>query len=822
MRTCDKIGLIALVAATSLGGNVSFAAANGADAPQLSLRNWRAPVQAVREAVPGFVWLEAEGFRDYGKWHLDTQFVHKMGSAYLLAAAVGTPVKDASTSFDVPRAGTWHAWARTKDWVPAHSPGMFALAVNGRESPVLGASGKPGWRWERAGAYDLAAGPCEVRLVDKSGWFGRCDAVLFTTDAAYVPPEADEPLALERRRLLGQPETVSDAGDFDVVVVGAGTTGMGAAIAAARAGARTALVQDRPVLGGNASMELGVGIHGASHAHPNARESGLIEEAKLIRAGRKCRNMSEAYLLQAQGETNLTLFLNERMTKVELSGRGHLSAVLAQNTLTGGWTRWRAAQFVDCTGDGWLGYYAGVPYRMGREGQSAFGEEEAPEQPDATTMSGVILGNGTWCFARRETDHEVPYETPVWARVLPDGWTRRLKPVARGRGGFTAAWWIEHAGDIDDFADPERARDELVKISLAYWGWGKNTWEHRHLLKNHELTWVPFLDARRETLRLEGAYILTGNDQKAARVFPDRISYGGWPMDTHDPLGMMNPNGNGYWKHHPPLPIYTIPYRILYNPDFDNLLFAGRCASVSHMALGSVRVEATLATLGQVCGTAAAICAREGLSPKALGDTRMPSFQQRLLKDDLYIPELANADPADLARRATVTASSAQDRLTFAGSSTVRWHGVGHKNKQVPGRKDLLYAEGAAPRAVIDGVSRIVGDAAHAWVSDAHADLPQTLTLTWPEPVTAREVRLTFDTDLMPTQPDPSLPKCLVKDYDVEVLADGTWTKVASENGNFLRHRVHAFPPRAITALRLVCRATWGDPSARVFEVRVY
>ena len=200
-----KIGLIALAAATSLGENALFAAANGADAPQLSLRNWRAPVQAAREAVPGFVWLEAEGFRDYGKWHLDTQFVHKMGSAYLLAAAVGTPVKDAATSFDVPRAGTWHAWARTKDWVPAHSPGKFALAVNGRESPVLGASGKPGWRWERAGAYDLAAGPCEVRLVDKSGWFGRCDAVLFTTDAAYVPPEAEEPLARERRRLLGQP-----------------------------------------------------------------------------------------------------------------------------------------------------------------------------------------------------------------------------------------------------------------------------------------------------------------------------------------------------------------------------------------------------------------------------------------------------------------------------------------------------------------------------------------------------------------------------------------------------------------------------------------
>ena len=790
-----------------------------------SCREWRAPVKQVREAVKGFLWLEAEGFEKYGAWRLDTQFVHKMGSAYLLAPSAGEPVQDALTHVRIPRAGTWRLWARTKDWAPPHSPGKFLVSVARRESKVLGASGKLGWRWEQAGDFDLEPGLAGIRLVDKSGYFARCDALLLTTDLAYVPPDDGEALAAERQRLQGLPTEVADGGSFDVVVVGAGTTGMGAAVAAARNGAKTALVFDRPVLGGNASAELGVSIHGASHAHPNAREGGLIEEMKLLRAHRKCANASQAYAWQARETKNLELFPDQRDHKVEKSGAGRLDAVLGLGTLTGGWTRYRAKMFIDCTGDGWVGYYAGVPHRFGREGQDEFGEAEAPETADRRTMSGVIITDRTWCFSFKDMGRPVAYETPEWARVLPADFRRKLKPQVRGRGGFSAAWWIEHSGDVDDLEDPEGARDELVKISFAYFGWGKNEWEHRDLLKNYGLKWVPFIDGRRETMRLMGDYILTGNDQKSATMFPDRISYGGWPMDTHDPLGMTNPNGNGYWRVHPNLPIYSIPYRILYNPKFENLFFAGRCSSVTHMALGSVRVESTLATLGQACGTAAKMCIDCGLTPRELGERRIRELQQLLLKEDQYIPGLKNEDPDDLARRATVSATSSQDRIRFAGSPSVNWaigqSKIGFRHHPDPDCAGGFYSEGASPAAVIDGVTRIVGHAAHAWVSDATKSLPQALTLTWERPVRAAEVRLTFNSDLMPTHP-AAMPAQLIKGYDVEVQSQGRWETVATESDNWRRLAVHGFEPREITALRLTCKETWGDPSAQVFEVRVY
>ena len=801
-------------------------AATAAEPPKgASYREWRAPVQQVREHVKGFLWLETEGFEKYGKWRLDTQFVHKMGSAYLLAPSAGTPVQDALTHVRIPRDGTWRLWARTKDWVPTHSPGKFVITVRGQESKVLGASGKPGWRWEQAGEFELKAGLAGIRLVDRSGYFARCDAILLTTDLAYVPPDGDEPLAKERQRLQGLPAEIADGGSFDVVVVGAGTTGMGAAIAAARNGAKTALVFDRPVLGGNASVELGVGIHGASHAHPNAREGGYIEEMKLLKSHRKLANASQAYALQAQAAKDLALFPDRRVLKVEKSGAGHLESVLALDTLTGGWTRYRAKMFIDCTGDGWVGFYAGVPVRFGREGQEEFGEAEAPETPDRRTMSGVIITDGSWCFSLKDAGHPVAYETPEWARVLPPDFRRKLKPVVRSRGGFTAAWWIEHSGDVDDLEDPEGARDELVKISLDYFGWGKNKWEHRDLMKNYTITWIPFIDGRRETMRLMGDYLLTGNDQKAATMFPDRISYGGCPMDTHDPLGMTNPNGNGYWRVHPYLPLYSIPYRILYNPKFDNLFFAGRCSSVTHMALGSVRVESTLATLGQACGTAAKMCIDGGLTPKQLGERRIRDLQQLLMKQDQYIPGLKNEDPEDLARGASVSATSSQDRIRFAGTSSIGWSisqkSGAFRHHRDPEREGFFYSEGASPAAVIDGVSRIVGHEAHAWVSDETQPLPQTLTLEWKRPVRASEVRIVFNSDLMPTYP-AAMPAQLVKAYDVEVKAGGRWETVVTETDNWRRLAVHGFGSREITALRLVCKETWGDPSAQVFEVRVY
>ena len=627
------------------------------------LARFRKPPVENKMVVDGFLWVEAEDFADYGEWRIDTQFVHKMGSAYLLAGGVCQPIKDAVTEVIVPQAGTYRVWVRTRNWLKDFAPGKFTVAVNGkRAAKVLGAGKPEVWAWEPAGEFELAKGAAKLALVDLSGAFARCDALLLTRDLAYTPPEELEAVQRERARLTGAPQEVADAGAFDVVVVGAGTAGCGAAVAAARTGAKTALVQDRPVLGGNASIELGVPTCGAAVSHPNAREGGLNEEANLIRAKNGYHKMSEAYHIQAAGEKNLTVFNNSRVTGVELKGKA-IAAVKAVNTLTLAPSRVRGKLFIDCTGDGWVGAYAGAVSRFGRESRDEFGETAAPPQEDRITMSGCIMGNLSLSYRAENTGRPVSYTPPEWAVKLlpPEQFCRKPK----GLGG---QWWLEHPGDFDDLEDPERARDELVRISFAYWGWIKNAWEDKAKARDFAMTYVPHVDARRETRRLIGDYILKQQDAEAGTMFPDRISYGGWSLDVHNPKGIHSgKEGPYYYDGH--VPIYSIPYRTIYSANVPNLFFAGRCMSVTHIALGTVRVEATLSTVGQAAGTAAALCVRRGASPRELGERHLKELQQQLLKDDQYIPELANEDPADLARSAKVTASSTRGYIEFAKSS---------------------------------------------------------------------------------------------------------------------------------------------------------
>ena len=760
-------------------------------------------IRRPHEVVPGFVFVEAEDFEDYGRWRLDTQFVHKMGSAYLIAPGVGSPIGPARTTVDLPRAGRWRTWVRTKDWLPAFSPGRFALSVGGRRSRELGASKREGWSWELAAEFDLEAGSHQLSLDDLSGAFARCDAVLLTTDLSYRPPDEVERLAAERDRLLGRPDKCFGRGSYDVLVVGAGPAGVTAAVAAARGGVRVALVGDRPVLGGNASDEIGVNMCGAAESHAAARETGLAEEAVCLRTRHPGPGMSNSYSALAAGETNLTVFCNERMVAACASD-GRVRTVTCRNTLTGARSVLSARLFVDATGDGWLGYFAGADYREGREGQAEFGELCAPERPDKLTMSGLLHEPGVGvCYRYEETEGSVDYRTPVWARVLPAGFSR---PVRNLRG----QWWIEHAGTIDDCAEPERARDELIRISFAYWGWLKNDSPHREKARNCRLAEIPILAGRRESRRLMGDVVLTANDCLQGRVFDDAVAYGGWPLDTHDPRGMTAAQSDGYWVHHPDVPLYTIPYRCLYSRNVANLFMAGRDISASHMALGSTRVQQTCAVIGQAVGTAAALCLRHAVGPRELGQTRIRELQQILLKDDAYIPGFRNADARDFARRARVTASS-------ACGSFVR-HAPNARGFARPA--DVVYTN-ASPSAVVDGVSRAEGNEAHAWASEA--GLPQWLRLDFPEAVLAREVRVTFDTNLeLRAKPRPSDP-VLVKAYSIEGSEDGkTWLPLAAEADNFRRLRVHRFSPLHLKSVRLTVRETHGARHAFVSEVRVY
>jgi hypothetical protein len=630
------------------------------------MEEFRKPVRAVSSLVPGFLWIDAEDFADYGGWRIDTQFVHKMGSAYLLVAGMGTPVADAQTTVQIPEAGRYRLWVRARDWFPEHSPGRFQVLVDGKASEVVfGQEMDDRWQWRSGGLFDLAAGPTRLVLRDRTGYFARCDALILSTDLDYVPPEDLPGIRSERARLTGLSLEPQESGDFDVIVVGAGSAGSPAAIAAARYGAKTALIQDRPVLGGNASVELGVGVSGAGSRHANARESGIIEEAGRIKARYRHPRMSEPFRVLVEAEPNLAVLVNRHVFAVEMAGPKRIAAVRAIDTLTGEIHVYRAKQFIDCTGDGWVGYFAGAEYRMGRESREEFGEDLAPPEADRITMSGCLMGNLALGYRAEDVGKPVDYVPPPWAAKLP------TEDFGRAIRGFTSGhWWLEHEGTVDDLADPERARDELVRITFGYWDYVKNHWPERAAARNYDLVYIPHGDAKRETRRLMGDYLLKQQDTQQGVMFPDRISYGGWSLDVHHPLGIYS-GGEGPFDFNPPVPIYSIPYRCLYSVNIDNLLLAGRHVSVTHVALGTVRVQGTLATLGQAAGTAAAMCIERGVDPRQLGRDAIGNLQQTLLKNDQYIPGLRNEDPADLARSAKVRASSSAALQRFDKSRVV-------------------------------------------------------------------------------------------------------------------------------------------------------
>ncbi|MGC9319202.1 MAG: FAD-dependent oxidoreductase, partial [Armatimonadota bacterium] len=626
----------------------------------------RPPTREIRMVEAGFIWIETEDFDDYGGWQLDNEFVHLMGSPYLIAAGIGTPVEDATVGVELPRAGRWRLWARARDWLPDFSPGTFRVLVDGEEiGPVLGRDPSGQWRWQSLGEVGLSAGRHTLALHDLTGYYGRCDALLLTTDMGYTPPEELEALERERARLTGRSLQPKLVGEFDVIVVGAGVAGSCAALAAARHGASTALIDDRPVPGGNASRELGVPISGASCCHPHARESGIVEELLGLQARWGYPRMSGPIQRAVDAEPSLQLFLNQRVVDVVMADDGTIAAAKAVHTVTGEYSLYRGRVFIDCTGDGWVGFYAGAEYRFGREARSEFDESLAPQMPDEITMSGCIMGQ---CVGYRAEDagEPVQYTPPPWAPKFESAERFGRNP----RGFASGEWWLEHPGTIDDIEHAEEARDELIRITFGYWDYIKNVWPERERARNYRLAFVPIHDAKRESRRLVGDYILTQNDVQSARLFPDRISYGGWPLDVHHPEGIYS-GPEGPFDFDPHVPIYSIPYRILYSRTIGNLLMAGRDVSVTHVALGSVRVQGTLGPLGQAAGTAAAMCIQHGTTPRGIYEQHITTLQQTLLRDDMYIPRLRNEDPDDLARPAAVTASSSMIGRAF-GRGDVR------------------------------------------------------------------------------------------------------------------------------------------------------
>ncbi len=448
----------------------------------------------------------------------------------------------------------------------------------------------------------------------------------------------------------------------DLCVIGGGLSGTFAAIAAARLGAKVVLMQDRPMLGGNASSEIRMWVRGARGRFN--MESGLVGELRerLHRYNPEMLpSKFDAILWDMVKENeNITLLLNTSCLSAE-TNEGHIASVTGWQLTTYTYITVTADYFADCSGDSILAPLTGAAWRKGREAREEYGETIAQETADDKTMGLSVF------LCARETDHPVSFTPPPFANVYESDADfsgvkgGHIKELGRGhdlRNGEENLWWIELGGDMDSLHDAECVRDELLRTVWGVWDHIKNRGDHG--MENWELEWVGFLPGKRETGRYIGDYVMHEHDLTSGGHFPDEVAYGGWGMDDHNPAGMKR--GVAATLITPVHEPYGIAYRSLYSVNIDNLFFAGRNISVTHIALSSTRVMATCAVIGQAVGTAAAIAAREGISPREVG-AHIDELQQTLLTDGAFLPHIARR-VSPLTRTATLNISDA-DRATL-------------------------------------------------------------------------------------------------------------------------------------------------------------
>jgi len=409
----------------------------------------------------------------------------------------------------------------------------------------------------------------------------------------------------------------------DLCVVGGGLAGLSCAIAAARHGSKVVLVQDRAVLGGNASEEIRMWVCG-SHGKDN-RETGIIEEIQLENfyqnTGLKYPVWDSVLYEKAKAEPNLTLLLNTSCFDASMDGNT-IKSIKAWQSNAETFHIISAKYFADCSGDSILAPLSGAEFMCGREAKSEFNETIPPEVADKKTMGMSCL------FQIRETDKEVKFIPPTWAYTYE---TEADLPF-KNHNLDNNFWWIELGGEWDCIHDTDKCRDELLKIAYGVWDHMKNHGEHG--AKNWELEWIGFLPGKRESRRYTGKYIITQNDVEAGGNFPDVVAYAGWTMDDHFPQGFYYKDGLSTIFHPAPTP-WGLPLRSMISKNIENLVFAGRNISVTHAALSSSRVMATCSVLGQAIGTAVSFAVKEN---SKVEDIDIKNLQQALMDDDCFIP----------------------------------------------------------------------------------------------------------------------------------------------------------------------------------------
>jgi hypothetical protein len=560
------------------------------------------------------IFIECESFDDVGGWVVDPQFVEQMGSPYLMAHGMGEPVENASATIQVPRSGTYHVWARTTDWAPGNwqSPGRFNLLLDGEKLDKTMGEYK-GWGWNYAGKIKLDGGPSKLELEDLSGFNGRCDAV-YICNRYRTPTNQSNYLPDLRNKLTNGQEVPEKNLEFDLVVVGGGIAGCAASIAAAEQGLKVALVHDRPVLGGNSSSEIRVhtlGIYGYferilkmldTKHYPNGSPDSHMDEAKR-------HNHMTAH-------ENISLFLQYRAYATNSEDLS-ITSVDARHTETGDQIRFSAPYFVDCTGDGWIGYWAGAEYLYGREAVSEHGESWdeygsmwSPDSADIKVMGSSVL----WRSSVSDSVFEFP-EVP-WAAHVAEGYSASM-----------GTWnWEMISDSWHQVNDAEQIRDHMLKAIYGSFYNEKRKDGAEHL----KLEWVSYLLGKRESRRLVGDYLFTFNDVVELNKFSDAVVMEDRAVDVHyrqDELMDEKPDFLTEAMFYN-TPRYYIPYRSLYSKNINNLFMAGRCFSCSHVGLGGPRVMKTTGQMGAAVGYAASLCIEYKCDPRDIYEEHLEQYIQ--------------------------------------------------------------------------------------------------------------------------------------------------------------------------------------------------
>ena len=589
----------------------------------------------------------------------------------------------------------------------------------------------------------------------------------------------------------------------DVVVCGGGLSGICAAVSAARHGSKVILIQDRPMLGGNASSEMRMGIVGVKE--DQWQEAGILEEMQ-------CRNIfynplqryplwDDVMYSTVIEEPNIRLFLNTSVRGVVMNGE-NIASVKCWNS--NNYTEYTIAGklFIDCTGDGIL-RLSGAKYRRGTEARSEFSEEHLSN----TVANNTTMGNSILLQLRRTNEHH-PYKAPSWSYHFTDKDFNYATPKSTIPGvkihykyvnyaHDNNFWWIECSGKgFDTIFDANEIQFELKKIAYGVWEYIKNHPDGRG--KDYELVWVGSIPGKRESTRYVAPHILTEQDVVSGGHFEDIVAYGGWGLDDHNPNGFHNRGPAGY--DYPVKQGYGIPLDCLYSVNVPNLMFAGRDISTSHMAFSATRVMATCALIGQAAGTAAAIAVEKNTTPAGVRKEHIKELQSALEDDDCMLP--------------------------------YRWRQVNELTKSAK-----TLAENEPMRNGIDREWNGEDNGVYAAVGATN------LTYTWDKAITTSEVRLIFDSDfkvrgkrmrkLEETTERAPMPSEMAREFHIQVRVPATnkkqakeyannpsageWKTVATVKDNFRRLVKLSFDAVETDGVRIVVDKTWGSDKAHIF-----